>query len=49
LRQEGLWGDSSIKSESQKSTRSSAEAAEWAVTVPANGKSTVTASFETRY
>jgi hypothetical protein len=49
LRQEGLWGDSSIKAESQKSTRSSAEAAEWAVTVPANGKSTVTASFETRY
>jgi hypothetical protein len=48
LRQEGLWGDSSIKAESQKSTRSSAEAAEWAVTVPANGKSTVTASFETR-
>jgi hypothetical protein len=49
LRQEGLWGDSSIKAESQKSTRSSADAAEWAVTVPANGKSTVTASFETRY
>src|SRR5580692_11621405 len=49
LRQEGLWGDSSIKSESQKSVRSSAEAAEWSVTVPANGKATVTATFETRY
>jgi hypothetical protein len=49
LRQEGLWGDSSVKAESQKSSRSSAEAAEWAVTVPANGKATVTASFETRY
>jgi hypothetical protein len=49
LRQEGLWGDASIKAESQKSVRSSAEAAEWAVTVPANGKTTLTASFETRY
>jgi hypothetical protein len=49
LIQDGLWGDSSIKSESQKSTRPSAEAAEWAVTVPANGKTTVTASFETKY
>jgi hypothetical protein len=49
LRQEGLWGDSSVKTESQKSTRQSADAAEWSVTVPANGKTTVTASFETRY
>ncbi len=49
LRQEGLWGDSSIKAESQKSTRRSAEVAEWPVTVPANGKVTVTATFETRY
>jgi hypothetical protein len=49
LRQEGLWGDSSIKTESQKSTRLSADATEWAVTVPANGKASVTASFETRY
>jgi hypothetical protein len=49
LRQDGLWGDSSIKSESQKSTRLNAEAAEWAVTVPANGKTSVTATFETRY
>jgi len=49
LRQEGLWGDSSVKAESQKSTRRSADAAEWSVTVPANGKTTVTATFETRY
>src|SRR5271156_503304 len=49
LLQEGLWGDSSIKSESQKSTRPSSDAAEWAVTVPANGKTTLTASFETKY
>jgi hypothetical protein len=49
VRQEGLWGDSSIKAESQKSTRRSADAAEWPVAVPANGKATVTATFETRY
>jgi len=49
LRQQGLWGDSSIKAESQKGTRLNADAAEWAVTVPANGKASLTASFETRY
>jgi hypothetical protein len=49
LRQDGLWGDSSVKAESQKSTRLNAEAAEWSVNVPANGKATVTATFETRY
>jgi hypothetical protein len=49
LLQSGLWGDTAIKSESQKSTRRSAEEAEWVVTVPANGSVTVTASFETRF
>ena len=49
LLQEGLWGDSRITAESQKSTRRSADTAEWAVTVPANGKATLTATFETRY
>ena len=49
LRQEGLWGDAKINSESQKSARPNADAAEWAVSVPANGKATVTAVFETRY
>lgn len=49
LRQEGLWGDASIKAASQNGARLSAEAAEWAVTVPANGKASLTASFETRY
>jgi hypothetical protein len=49
IRQEGLWGDSSIKAESQKSTRRSADVAEWPVSVPANGKATLTATFETRY
>jgi hypothetical protein len=49
LLQEGLWGDSRITAESQKSTRRSAETAEWAVTVPANGKTLLTASFDTRF
>jgi hypothetical protein len=49
LLQEGLWGDARITAESLKSTRRSADAAEWAVTVPANGKASLTATFETRY
>ncbi|HWW19373.1 MAG TPA: DUF4139 domain-containing protein [Steroidobacteraceae bacterium] len=49
LLQAGLWGDTRIRSESQKSTRRSAEVAEWAVAVPANAKSELTASFESRY
>jgi hypothetical protein len=49
LLQEGLWGDARITAESLKSTRRSADTAEWAVTVPANGKASLTASFDTRY
>jgi hypothetical protein len=49
LLQEGLWGDSRITAESQKSTRRSADTAEWSVTVPANGKTSLTATFESRY
>jgi hypothetical protein len=49
LLQEGLWGDSRITAESIKSTRRNADTAEWAVTVPANGKTSLTATFETRY
>jgi hypothetical protein len=49
LLQSGLWGDATVKAESQKSIRHSAEAAEWDVIVPANGKSEVTASFGTRF
>jgi hypothetical protein len=49
LLQEGLWGDARITAESQKSTRRSAEVAEWAVTVPANGRADLTAAFDTRY
>jgi hypothetical protein len=47
--QSGLWGDTAIKGESQKSTRRSAEEAEWVVTIPANGNVTLTASFETQF
>jgi hypothetical protein len=47
--QSGLWGDSRITAESQKSVRQSAETVEWPVTVPANGKAALTASFVTRY
>jgi hypothetical protein len=49
LFQDGLYGDVRITAESQKSVRLSADQAEWDVTVPANGKTTLTASFDTRY
>ncbi len=49
LLQAGLWGDSRITAESQKSTRRSADTAEWQVTVPASGKTVLTASFDTKY
>jgi len=47
--QAGLWGDVRIAEESSKSSRRSADEAVWRVTVPANGESTVTATFDTRY
>ncbi len=49
LLQDGLWGESRIIAESQKSTRRSADSAEWQVTVPASGKTVVTASFDTKF
>ncbi len=49
LQQSGLWGDAAIKTESQKSLRRSAETAEWAVAVPANGSVELTATFTTKY
>ena len=49
LVQSGLWGDTSIKSESQKSERRSADEAVWMVNVPANGKASVSATFESRF
>ena len=49
LLQDGLVADSRILKESLKSTRRSADVTEWSVTVPANGSTTVTATFETRF
>ena len=49
LLQSGLWGDSRITAESQQSARRNADTAEWQVTVPASGKSVVTASFDTKF
>ncbi len=49
LLQDGLWGDARISAESEKSTRRSADTAEWAVNVPANGRAVLTASFDTRF
>ncbi|KQZ63972.1 hypothetical protein ASD67_05445 [Sphingopyxis sp. Root1497] len=49
LAQSGLWGDVRITDESLKSNRVSADRVEWAVPVPANGKTEVTATFDSRY
>ena len=49
LQQLGLWGDTRIIAESQKSERISADLAEWKVAVPANAGTKVTASFDTRF
>jgi hypothetical protein len=49
LAQSGLWGDVRIQSESLASTRISADKVEWKVPVAANGKATVTATFDSRY
>lgn len=49
LLQSGLWGDTRIVEESQRSERRSAEEALWRVAVPANGEASVTATFDTRF
>ena len=49
LQQLGLWGDTRIVAESQKSERLSADMTEWKVVVPANGSTKITASFDTRF
>ena len=51
LRQRGLdwyWTETKIIAESQKSERLDEDGVQWRVTVPANGETTVTATFETR-
>ncbi|MBA3942833.1 MAG: DUF4139 domain-containing protein, partial [Sphingopyxis sp.] len=52
LRQRGLdwyWAETKVIAESQKSQRLDADGVQWRVTVPANGDTTITATFETRY
>ncbi len=49
LIQDGLWGETHIIAESQKSLRRNADSAQWEVRVPANGTTTVTATFESKY
>jgi hypothetical protein len=49
LVQSGLFGDTRIVDQSMKSERLSADDARWRVTVPANGRATVTATFDTRH
>lgn len=47
--QSGLWGDVRITEQSQDGKRISADRVEWSVAVPANGKATLTATFDSRY
>ncbi|WP_109354071.1 DUF4139 domain-containing protein [Sphingorhabdus sp. EL138] len=52
LIQDGLdfyWSDTRIVNESLKSERRSSNSIVWKVPVPANGRTTVTATFETRF
>ncbi|SKB37943.1 DUF4139 domain-containing protein [Sphingopyxis flava] len=49
LAQDGLYGDVRIGDESLKSERVSADRVEWQVPVPANGRTDITATFDTRY
>lgn len=52
LTQRGLdWyrSETRIISESQKSNRLDSDGTQWIVTIPANGETTITATFETRY
>ena len=49
LVQDGLWGDTRIVSESLVSRRRDADRTQWEVAIPANGKSELTATFDTRY
>lgn len=47
--QSGFWGDSRIVAESHKGERPDAGSASWLVEVPANGKTELTASIDSRY
>ncbi len=49
LFQAGLWGDTRIVDQSVTSQRTVADETRWRVTVPANGRASVTATFDTRH
>ena len=49
LFQSGLVGDTRVTDESMKSVRPNADQARWSVPVPANGETSVTATFDSRY
>lgn len=49
LGQNGLWGDVRVSEQSLEGKRISADRMEWNVPVPANGKATVTVTFDSRY
>ncbi len=49
LGQSGLWGDVRITEQSQEGKRISADLMEWNIAVPANGKATLTVTFDSRY
>ncbi len=49
LGQSGLYGDVRVIDESIKGKRINADRMEWSVPVPANGKASLTATFDTRY
>ena len=47
--QSGLWGETKVAEESQRSERRDADSVVWNVTVPANGKVALTATFDSKY
>lgn len=47
--QDGLWGDVRIREQSIGGNRVSADRIEWKVSVPTNGTTELTATFDTRY
>ncbi len=47
--QDGLWGDTRVQDQSLVGERVSAERMEWKVPVPANGKTSLTVTFDTRF
>ncbi|MFC4292945.1 DUF4139 domain-containing protein [Sphingorhabdus arenilitoris] len=49
LAQAGLWGDVRVIQQSQEGSRVSADKMEWKVPVSANGKATLSVTFDSRY